>query len=176
MFLQALSGPIVPILRYSLLSYLCSTTYRYPHEEPDRTLLVRREESYSRSGGVLPTRYSYSKRSGTNCSVSTHIQFFQNPLSPICLSTFRSSTITNMTRPPGRQTCICGKCGDHDICIKFVRRYSVNAHEKCSMLGFAPTLRAFSKITGDWCVVAMDCVGGEYEELDDAWSKLTAEA
>ena len=49
----------------------------------------------------------------------------------------------------------------------------MNAHEKCSMLGFAPTLRAFSKITGDWCVVVMDCVGGE---LDDAWSKLTAEA
>ena len=44
------------------------------------------------------------------------------------------------------------------------------------MLGFAPTLRAFSKITGDWCVVVMDCVGGEYEELDGAWSKLTAEA
>ena len=48
---------------------------RYPHEEPDRSLLVRREESYPRSGGVLPTRYSYSKRSGINCSVSTHIQF-----------------------------------------------------------------------------------------------------
>ena len=44
------------------------------------------------------------------------------------------------------------------------------------MLGFAPTLRAFLKITGDWCVVVVDCVGGEYEELDDAWSKLTAEA
>ena len=43
------------------------------------------------------------------------------------------------------------------------------------MLGFAPTLRALSKITGDWCVVVMDCVGGEYEELDGAWSKLTAE-
>ena len=49
----------------------------------------------------------------------------------------------------------------------------MNAHEKCSMLGFVPTLRAFSKITGDWCVVVMDCVGGEYKELDDAWSKLT---
>lgn len=75
---------------------------RYPHEEPDRSLLVRREESYSCSGGVLPTRYSYSKRSGTNCSVSTHIQFFQNPPPPIHLSTFRLSTITN-TNPSSRK-------------------------------------------------------------------------
>lgn len=68
-----------------------------------------------------------------------------------------------------------GKCGDEDIFIKFVRRYSKDAHETCARLGFAPTLRAFATIPGGWHMVIMDYLGDAYEELNDVWFKFNAE-
>ena len=75
----------------------------------------------------------------------------------------------------GNKLIFRGKCGDQDICIKFVRRYSQDAHKACAELGFAPTLRAFSDIAGGWHMVVMDYVGDAYEELDDVWPNLTPE-
>lgn len=48
------------------------------------------------------------------------------------------------------------KPGGDPICIKFVRRYSKEAHEFCANRRFAPPLRAFSPIPGGWFVVVMD--------------------
>lgn len=36
------------------------------------------------------------------------------------------------------------------ICVKFVRRYSVEAHNICASMGCAPTLRSFERIEGGW--------------------------
>ncbi|KAI5995839.1 hypothetical protein F5J12DRAFT_855433 [Pisolithus orientalis] len=52
------------------------------------------------------------------------------------------------------------------ICIKFVRRYSREAHEHCAKLGFAPTLRGCETIPGGWFMVVMDDLQG-YDTLDD---------
>ncbi|KAI9459603.1 hypothetical protein HD554DRAFT_2176873 [Boletus coccyginus] len=51
------------------------------------------------------------------------------------------------------------------ICIKFVRRYSVEAHEHCVLLGCAPTLRGFEKIPGGWFMVVMDDISDGHETL-----------
>src|ERR1700732_1646428 len=51
-----------------------------------------------------------------------------------------------------------GRDGGDDICIKFVRRYSKDAHLKCASLGFAPTLRGFQSIPGEWYMVIMDYI------------------
>ena len=66
-----------------------------------------------------------------------------------------------------------GRDGDDDICIKFVRRYSKDAHLKCSSLGFAPTLRGFQPVPGGWYMVVMDYVGDTYQELDDSPAKAS---
>ena len=52
------------------------------------------------------------------------------------------------------------------VCIKFVRRYSREAHEKCATLGFGPKLRGFEGIGAGWTMVVMDDLSEEYEPFD----------
>ena len=59
----------------------------------------------------------------------------------------------------------CGAEGDDKVCIKFVRRYSKEAHLKCASLGFAPALRGFELIPGGWYLVFMNFIDDEYHDL-----------
>jgi serine/threonine protein kinase len=68
-----------------------------------------------------------------------------------------------------------GTAGDDKICIKFVRRYSKEAHRKCSSLGFAPALRGFQPIPGGWYMVVMDFIDNTYHELEDSYAKASFE-
>jgi serine/threonine protein kinase len=52
------------------------------------------------------------------------------------------------------------------ICIKFARRYSKEAHLHCAESGFAPKLRGFEELPGGWYMVVMDKLVG-YELLAD---------
>lgn len=52
------------------------------------------------------------------------------------------------------------------ICIKFVQRYSRDAHLHCASSGFAPRLRGFEKLPGGWYMVVMDRLVG-YKMLAD---------
>jgi hypothetical protein len=52
------------------------------------------------------------------------------------------------------------------ICIKFVRRYSQAAHEKCAEMGIAPKLRGFEDIGARWKTVIMDALDEEYKPFD----------
>ncbi|KAF9232355.1 hypothetical protein BU15DRAFT_90679 [Melanogaster broomeanus] len=52
------------------------------------------------------------------------------------------------------------------ICIKFTRRYSKEAHLHCAKLGFAPKLRGFEVLPGGWYMVVMDKLVG-YDLLAD---------
>ena len=47
------------------------------------------------------------------------------------------------------------------ICIKFVRRYSNEAHKCCAQLGFAPQLFGFESLPGGWFMVIMDWLGSD---------------
>jgi hypothetical protein len=60
------------------------------------------------------------------------------------------------------------------ICIKFVRRYSQAAHEKCAKMGIAPKLRGFEDIGAGWMMVIMDALD-EYKTLEAAPSPDTRE-
>lgn len=68
-----------------------------------------------------------------------------------------------------------GIMGNDNICIKFVHRYSKDAHLKCSSLGFAPALRGFEIIPGGWCMVIMDFIDDEYHDLEDSPVKAVFE-
>jgi len=63
------------------------------------------------------------------------------------------------------------KIDNNDLCIKFVRCYSKEAHLKCSSLGFAPLLRGFEHVSGGWYMVVMDFIDDSYQELHDSPSK-----
>jgi aminoglycoside phosphotransferase (APT) family kinase protein len=52
------------------------------------------------------------------------------------------------------------------IRIKFVRRYSKAAHEKCATMGIAPKLRGFEDIGAKWTMVIMDDLSKEYKTFD----------
>jgi len=60
-----------------------------------------------------------------------------------------------------------GLAAGKDICIKFTRRYSKEAHLACASLGFAPHLRGFHTLPGGWFMVVMDLLGEEYDLLSD---------
>jgi hypothetical protein len=55
---------------------------------------------------------------------------------------------------------------DAAICIKFVRRYSRDAHLHCALIGVAPKLRGFERLPGGWYMVVMDKIVG-YRVLAD---------
>ncbi|KAI6042184.1 hypothetical protein EDC04DRAFT_2564569, partial [Pisolithus marmoratus] len=44
------------------------------------------------------------------------------------------------------------------ICIKFVTRYSANAHRFCASKGHAPELIAFEKLPSRWYMVIMEAL------------------
>ncbi|KAI9462714.1 hypothetical protein HD554DRAFT_2195842 [Boletus coccyginus] len=48
-----------------------------------------------------------------------------------------------------------------EVCIKFVRHYSKDAHEACASLGCAPKLHAFETLPGGWFMVVMDKLAPE---------------
>ena len=46
----------------------------------------------------------------------------------------------------------------------------------CAQLGFAPKLRASTKISGNWYIVVMDDISDEYEVLDGVLYSIADEA
>ncbi|KAF5348124.1 hypothetical protein D9756_010741 [Leucocoprinus leucothites] len=59
-----------------------------------------------------------------------------------------------------------GEAGDSSpVCVKFVTRYSTEAHEICAKNGFAPTLRGFEKLPGGWFMVVMDSIDESFQPL-----------
>jgi serine/threonine protein kinase len=58
--------------------------------------------------------------------------------------------------------------GDTPICIKFVRRYSPEAHLFCASRGFAPELKGFDKVPGGWYMVVMEDISDAYRQADSS--------
>jgi hypothetical protein len=48
------------------------------------------------------------------------------------------------------------------ICVKFVTRYSKEAHQKCADMGITLALRGFEHLPGRWFMVVMDQIDNEY--------------
>lgn len=99
--------------------------------------------------------YQYSYRSLSNNTIE---QF-----------TYQPTTIKSSQQPflQAGKLVFRGLCNGQDIIIKFVRQYSKDAHQYCAEQGFAPKLRAYSKLHGGWFMVVMDYVGDTHEEVSD---------
>lgn len=51
---------------------------------------------------------------------------------------------------------------DKMLCIKFVRRYSKEVHQRCASGGFAPVLYGFERLPGGWYMVVMEIITDDY--------------
>ncbi|KAH8924552.1 hypothetical protein BT69DRAFT_1280429 [Atractiella rhizophila] len=51
---------------------------------------------------------------------------------------------------------LCNQSERSELCVKFARQYSKEAHLICASLGFAPKLRGFEELPGGWKMVVMD--------------------
>jgi hypothetical protein len=51
---------------------------------------------------------------------------------------------------------------DETICIKFVRYYSKEVHELCAENSFAPALKGFDKLPGEWYMIVIEMIGDDY--------------
>jgi hypothetical protein len=61
------------------------------------------------------------------------------------------------------------------VCVKFVTRYSKEAHIQCASMGIAPTLRGFEAIPGGWFMVVMDRIDDVFMPLYTSESSLSVE-
>jgi hypothetical protein len=68
-----------------------------------------------------------------------------------------------------------GRSSGIDVCVKFVTKYSKEAHEHCASRNVAPKLRGFETLPGGWFMVVMDCVAKDFVRIDRAKSTLTSE-
>jgi hypothetical protein len=55
---------------------------------------------------------------------------------------------------------------DEDICIKFARSYSKEAHTICATKMCAPKLKGYDHLPGDWYMIVMDDISGAYDEFN----------
>lgn len=65
---------------------------------------------------------------------------------------------------------------ENEICIKFTRRYSTEAHQYCADRGVAPQLYAFKELPGGWIMIIMEWLGDNYEHIEKKVSMDVREA
>ena len=52
------------------------------------------------------------------------------------------------------------------VCVKFARRYSMEAHLICASMGFAPALKGFERVAGGWHMIVMDAITDRFSHVD----------
>ena len=107
-------------------------------------------ENYYRSEPLV-NRASYQP--------SSHSQIFPYQTYFTSLADSKTHHIEYVSQPNSDKLLFFGKLSDgHDICIKFTRRYSQEAHSFCSSIRAAPELLGFQPIVGGWFMVVMDLI------------------
>lgn len=66
---------------------------------------------------------------------------------------------------PGDSAVVGSDDPKEELCVKFVRRYSKEAHQICASELCAPRLRGFESLPGGWFMVVMDAVNKDFVEL-----------
>ena len=66
-----------------------------------------------------------------------------------------------------------GKSDGIKVCVKFVTRYSKEAHIQCASMGIAPILRGFEALPGGWFMVVMDRIDDVFIPLYTSESRLS---
>ncbi|KAG5635658.1 hypothetical protein H0H81_010494 [Sphagnurus paluster] len=128
-------------------------------------------ESLARHFGALKKAiFSFEQRYDalTDPSLLKHLDpRFPDPRTYRSLETETTVNFEYLHQIDEQKLLFMGKTDNRErICIKFVRRYSREAHEKCAAMGIAPRLRGFEDIGAGWKMVIMDALDEEYEPFD----------
>jgi len=92
-----------------------------------------------------------------------------------CLIESVERNIRYVDKPFDDKLIFVGKSDGIDVVVKFVTKYSKEAHLHCASRGISPKLRGFEALPGGWFMVVMDCVAKEFVHIDTAKSTLTSE-
>lgn len=88
---------------------------------------------------------------------------FPYPSSYTCVETSSTCHFTYISQMDDKKLLFSAKTTDDKIlCIKFVRRYSREVHERCASGGFAPALYGFEDLPGRWHMIVMEMITKDY--------------
>jgi len=81
--------------------------------------------------------------------------------------------ITYSSQPIPDKLVFFGESDGIKVCVKFVTRYSKEAHIQCASMGIAPILRGFEALPGGWFMVVMDRIDDVFIPLYTSESRLS---
>lgn len=88
---------------------------------------------------------------------------FPYPSSYTCVKTSSTRHFTYISQMDKTKLLFSAKTTDDEmLCIKFVRRYSREVHERCASGGFAPALYGFENLPGRWHMIVMEMITEDY--------------
>ncbi|KAG2125667.1 hypothetical protein DEU56DRAFT_565712 [Suillus clintonianus] len=100
---------------------------------------------------------------------------FPYPSSYTCIKTASTCRFTYQAQMDTQRLLFSAKTEDDEskmLCIKFVRHYSQEAHQRCASGGFAPALYGFENLPGGWYMIVMEMIPEDYcclGELSDPY-------
>jgi hypothetical protein len=129
-----------------------------------RTLAARHFGALKKAVQSLPQYYA-QELSGCKSSLPDDARYpFHSCYTPLHASA--ECRFEYSSQIPGKLVFYAKTENNDDICVKFARQYSMEAHLVCCSLGFAPQLRGFQRVPGGWYMIVMDAIGDEFDYLD----------
>ncbi|KAI0255340.1 hypothetical protein BJV78DRAFT_1350597 [Lactifluus subvellereus] len=147
-----------------------STTLPFHFHDSDtnlRTVAARHLGAFKKAIRALE-RYYRSELAVSQAShqPSSHGRIFPYQTDFTSLADLKTHHIEYVSQLIPDKLLFSGKLSDdRDVCIKFTRHYSPEAHSFCSLAGYAPELLGFQPIAGGWVMVVMDLIGFNYVEF-----------
>ncbi|KAG1814235.1 uncharacterized protein BJ212DRAFT_1588298 [Suillus subaureus] len=140
-----------------------------------RTMVARHVRALRKALQSLSECYKSMLSSTTSLCPDPHLKFldsefpdprFPYPYSYTCMETSSTCHFTYCHQIDTTKPLFSVKTTDGiTLCVKFVRRYSKEAHQRCASGGFAPVLHGFEKLPGGWYMIVMEMITEDYCRL-----------
>ncbi|KAG2084900.1 hypothetical protein BD769DRAFT_1374621, partial [Suillus cothurnatus] len=137
-----------------------------------RSMLARYVGALRKALRTLSECYEIMSSNTTSPSPDRHVKFldpefpdprFPYPHSFTCIKTSSICYFTYCDQMHDTKLLFSAKVTDGDpVCIKFVRHYSKEVHQRCASGGFAPALLGFEHLPGGWYMVVMEMIPKDY--------------
>lgn len=137
-----------------------------------RVMIARHVAALRKALRSLSECYKRMFSNTTSLSPDAHLQFldsefpnamFPYPYSYTCIGTSSTCHFTYSHQMDTTKLLFSARTTDEKmLCIKFVRHYSKEVHQRCASGGFAPALYGFEHLPGGWYMVVMEFITDDY--------------
>ncbi|KAG1849202.1 hypothetical protein F4604DRAFT_95669 [Suillus subluteus] len=137
-----------------------------------RAMVARHVGALRKAVQSLSECYKNMLSNTTSLSPDPHLKFldsefpdprFPYPYSYTCIETSSTCHFTYCRRMDTTKPLFSVKTtDDKTLCVKFVRHYCKEAHQRCASGGFAPVLHGFEKLPGGWYMILMEMLTEDY--------------